>query len=319
MQKIFDNSQLKILLSKLIEWCQAAIDKKADKINVLTKDNNTEYVPTNDYSPSTKKYVDDSLSKHVPKTMVGATDSTNGTSGTVPAPTISDKDKFLKGDGTWGEVSSGKIVTASTAVTEDGTAIIANPLSESISDSAMIYQNGILIQKEINYNINSDGNIELIDYTAYAGDIFTIVSNTVGANISLSATGANIALINTGDYFDSTNNVEDAIQKIGATLNGGVVSGLRVNGEIATPDSNGVVDVASPTIRLNGTNITPDENGVVDINNVVSTSGATMTGNLKAASGSTGNYVRNISYIAEGSELPSTGSDGDIILVYSND
>ena len=40
------------------------------------------------------------------KSMVGATSSSDGSAGMVPAPLISDRDKFLKGDGTWGEVSS---------------------------------------------------------------------------------------------------------------------------------------------------------------------------------------------------------------------
>lgn len=38
--------------------------------------------------------------------MTGASDSSDGVSGLVPSPTVADKDKFLKGDGTWGEVGS---------------------------------------------------------------------------------------------------------------------------------------------------------------------------------------------------------------------
>ena len=41
------------------------------------------------------------------QTMTGATSSTNGASGQVPAPTSSDVGKFLRGDGTWQTVSSG--------------------------------------------------------------------------------------------------------------------------------------------------------------------------------------------------------------------
>ena len=37
--------------------------------------------------------------------FTGATSSTAGASGLVPAPTTSDPDKFLKGDGTWGTIS----------------------------------------------------------------------------------------------------------------------------------------------------------------------------------------------------------------------
>lgn len=38
--------------------------------------------------------------------MTGATSIANGVHGLVPQPLIADKDKFLKGDGTWGDVSS---------------------------------------------------------------------------------------------------------------------------------------------------------------------------------------------------------------------
>ena len=38
--------------------------------------------------------------------MVGATSNADGKSGLVPAPAIEDKDKFLRGDGTWSEAGS---------------------------------------------------------------------------------------------------------------------------------------------------------------------------------------------------------------------
>lgn len=38
-------------------------------------------------------------------TMVGATSSSNGTRGLVPAPTSADRNKFLCGDGTWATAS----------------------------------------------------------------------------------------------------------------------------------------------------------------------------------------------------------------------
>ena len=41
----------------------------------------------------------------------GATSSVAGSAGLVPAPTTSDPDKFLKGDGTWATVSAGSTVT----------------------------------------------------------------------------------------------------------------------------------------------------------------------------------------------------------------
>lgn len=43
----------------------------------------------------------------LPSVMTGATAQTAGASGLVPAPTTSDVDKYLKGDGTWAAVAAG--------------------------------------------------------------------------------------------------------------------------------------------------------------------------------------------------------------------
>ena len=60
--------------------------------------------------------------------MVGATSSADGQSGTVPKPTIADKDKVLKGDGTWGTAGtsveanpSGTATSTMTKLEVDGT------------------------------------------------------------------------------------------------------------------------------------------------------------------------------------------------------
>lgn len=42
-----------------------------------------------------------------PVTMTGATSSADGAAGYAPKPLVADKDKFLKGDGTWADPSSG--------------------------------------------------------------------------------------------------------------------------------------------------------------------------------------------------------------------
>lgn len=46
--------------------------------------------------------------------FTGATSNTAGAAGLVPAPTTSDKDKYLKGDGTWGTVNAGPTVVQTT-------------------------------------------------------------------------------------------------------------------------------------------------------------------------------------------------------------
>lgn len=45
----------------------------------------------------------------LPSEFTGATSQQAGTHGLVPAPAVADKDKFLKGDGTWGEAGGGNV------------------------------------------------------------------------------------------------------------------------------------------------------------------------------------------------------------------
>ena len=51
-----------------------------------------------------------------PPVMIGATANADGQSGAVPQPMITDKDKFLKGDGTWAEAQGASAVSELTDV-----------------------------------------------------------------------------------------------------------------------------------------------------------------------------------------------------------
>ena len=81
-------------------------------------------------------------------TMTGATSLANGTSGTVPAPTIADKDKYLKGDGTWSTT-----VPTLTWYTNNTTASITI-VDTSTARLVKVYYNGVLLQPTEDYTIN---------------------------------------------------------------------------------------------------------------------------------------------------------------------
>ena len=51
--------------------------------------------------------IDAQMHQNETETFTGATSLANGTVGNVPAPLIADKDKYLKGDGTWDTPSGG--------------------------------------------------------------------------------------------------------------------------------------------------------------------------------------------------------------------
>lgn len=61
------------------------------------------------------------------KIMVGATANVDGESGRVPAPTSGDKDKYLKGDGTWDTPSGGVDMTGATASTAGTHGLVPAP------------------------------------------------------------------------------------------------------------------------------------------------------------------------------------------------
>jgi hypothetical protein len=60
--------------------------------------------------------------KYTPPTMIGATSASDGVKGGVPTPTIADREKFLRGDGTWAEAGGGTAVSI-TPTLQSGTKI----------------------------------------------------------------------------------------------------------------------------------------------------------------------------------------------------
>lgn len=68
--------------------------------------------------------------------FTGATSQAAGAAGLVPAPTTTDVDKYLKGDGTWGTVSGGGI--QNTALGTDCLTILGTPIAAGVFGSINI-------------------------------------------------------------------------------------------------------------------------------------------------------------------------------------
>lgn len=79
-----------------------------------------------------------------PVTMTGATSSEDGAAGYAPKPLITDKDKFLKGDGTWSDPSSGSNYSETLLWEGSGYTETVWNLSESYKnfDAIAIYARG---------------------------------------------------------------------------------------------------------------------------------------------------------------------------------
>lgn len=87
-KKFIDQTGLQYIFTKLKEAFVAKEDGKG--------------LSTNDFTDALKNKLDN-VSTAVPEydTMGGATSSSAGSPGLVPAPAAGDQDSYLKGDGTW--------------------------------------------------------------------------------------------------------------------------------------------------------------------------------------------------------------------------
>lgn len=77
-----------------------------------------------------------SFAKFAQVAFMGATSSANGEEGLVPAPTTSDVNKFLKGDGTWGTVAVPNVVqTTGSSITD---VMSQNAVTQALSSLSVI-------------------------------------------------------------------------------------------------------------------------------------------------------------------------------------
>ena len=91
----------------------------------LTVDSNTEIEPletVRDVRMKGQSLVDNRVAT-IPQ-MTGATSSSNGSAGVVPTPSVGDREKFLRGDGTWAETSSGGSNVSVDQILDDGVNIM---------------------------------------------------------------------------------------------------------------------------------------------------------------------------------------------------
>lgn len=103
--------------------------------------------------------------------MIGATSSANGAGGYVPQPLIDDKDKFLKGDGTWNSAPGARVLT----------------ITGTITNSSGSYS-GVINNEQITSNMKplrvEMGNASVVrgayTITCYNGYLTFVCSNVVG-------------------------------------------------------------------------------------------------------------------------------------------
>ena len=108
-------------------------------------------------------------------TMTGATSQANGTKGLVPAPTTTDTDKYLKGDGTWGTPSGGGGASAISDLTDVNLTNLSN---------GQILKYDSTNQKWVNANESGGGgDVELEETPLYTTPITVAGTYTLADDI----------------------------------------------------------------------------------------------------------------------------------------
>jgi hypothetical protein len=136
----------------------------------------------------------------------GATASANGVEGLVPAPKIADKDKFLKGDGTWAEVDISNMVTTDTNQTITG---------QKTFNSTIFGKTVALSGNEINV---TDGTIFTKTITTDTTFTFTGVPTNAVATFSLVLTNGGAYTVTWPNNVLFSEGIEPELQTSGVDL-----------------------------------------------------------------------------------------------------
>lgn len=100
--------------------------------------------------------------------MSGAGASTAGTQGQVPAPSAGDNEKFLRGDGTWAEVSGGSSsVNISFSIATTDWTLSSGVYTASVSDSMFSSATSEIVQYDSSIIYLSSGLTISKDSTTY--------------------------------------------------------------------------------------------------------------------------------------------------------
>lgn len=75
-------------------------------------------------------------------TMMGASNTSDGSKGLVPAPAAGDQDKYLKADGTWGAITDTKVTNTLATTTK---AYVTGTTSATTNTGTQVFDTGVYL------------------------------------------------------------------------------------------------------------------------------------------------------------------------------
>ena len=121
--------------------------------------------------------------------FVGATSQDDGESGLVPAPTSSDTNKYLRGDGTWAEVSGGTGNVDDVRV--DGVSVVTNRIAEiDLTGYAPLssIMNYVFPTSVSTSSISDGGNANVMTFEFYCNSAVTFMQFASCLNFTVTTT-----------------------------------------------------------------------------------------------------------------------------------
>lgn len=287
------------VIEAVVEGVQESLDEKID-ISEKNQANGVAPLDSNSKVPLT----------NLPA-MVGATNSTNGSAGLVPAPTSQDTTKFLRGDGAWGEGGLPMVVLS-----------YGNSTWNDFLDA---YNNNVIVYCKASSNSNpATGAQRRMAFMAYVDSTnveFQYYRSMSSHSDSQQGDQTYVYKLTSGNVWSVT--VRENYTRVVA---GTGISSQWANGQITlSADNNGTIT----GITMNGAS--KGTSGVVDLGTVITEHqdiSGKMNANLKGAANGVAeldengkvptvqlpSYVDDVVEYNTRNEFPSTGEAGKIYV-----
>lgn len=197
------------------------------------------------YDASSNKWINRSLQEIIGEIMTGATASSAGTAGLVPAPAAGDQNKFLRGDGTWATVQAGDLqfdhhvfdATGSNVTLKDFTAATAGSVLQKDSNNNISWVSPTIFTADLQATVTA---LQATVNGLQGGLRYTIVPSIASIDTSSADATKYIYLIlkdnqdlTTGNMYDEYMVINGNIELIGTNF-GGSASGFVTQSDFDT-------------------------------------------------------------------------------------
>ena len=310
-----------------------SIPTKTSDLSNDGSDGTSTYVEADDLAAvATTGDYDDLLNKPtIPSysDFTGATSSTAGAHGLVPAPAAGDEGKFLQGDGTWATVTSGQTYTAGNGIDIDAnneisvdTTVVATQNDLSGKQDTLTAGDAIDITNNV-ISVDADSALDVSSTKPVQNSVVTAAINgkqdtlTAGSNIQINSNVISATDTTYSDFAGTDGQTAGTAGLVPAPATTDTDKYLKSDGTWATVQGGGSVTVTStPATQYSGSSTT-DAQSVQGVylathsdTDGISVPGGTLTANVGTTTGSAGSSKFCIA-IGGGASTASSSTNGN--------